>query len=129
MSALPTHCPDWCPVCGAELKAEGWPIHHQHAGTGEQCTFEWDHEAALMRERLLDQAPDMTGWSPEAVRYWLGHNTQAWYVRDGQGEMVMPDDEFVMIDADGNEITNEEWVRRAEAGLGMHVRLRRASLG
>lgn len=44
------YCPDLCPTCGANLKSEGFPVGHQHAATGGECTFRWDVEAALDAE-------------------------------------------------------------------------------
>lgn len=34
-------CPDECPICGLDLEAEGYPIGHQHADTGEVCSYRW----------------------------------------------------------------------------------------
>jgi hypothetical protein len=30
-------CPDWCPWCGADLKADGYPLSHQMDPDGDQC--------------------------------------------------------------------------------------------
>lgn len=43
-------CPDTCPTCGADLKAEGYPLSHQHADTGQICGFKWNHNEALHSE-------------------------------------------------------------------------------
>lgn len=32
---------DVCPVCGADLKSQGWPYGHQDAETGEDCPWTW----------------------------------------------------------------------------------------
>lgn len=34
-------CPDECPRCGVSLAADGYPIGHQDADTGEVCSFRW----------------------------------------------------------------------------------------
>lgn len=34
-------CPDECPRCGLDLEDEGYPIRHQHADTGEVCSYRW----------------------------------------------------------------------------------------
>lgn len=47
---LPISCYDTCPVCGADLKYQGWPTQHQHDATGAQCEYEWNYEDALAAE-------------------------------------------------------------------------------
>lgn len=39
-------CPDTCPACGVDLKAEGYPTGHQ-TDEGEQCTFTWGMRQAI----------------------------------------------------------------------------------
>lgn len=34
--------PEACPACGADLKRQGYPLGHQHAETGHECTFQCD---------------------------------------------------------------------------------------
>jgi hypothetical protein len=43
-------CPDTCPICGSDLKVEGYPLSHQHADTGKTCRFTWDYREALRSE-------------------------------------------------------------------------------
>lgn len=43
-------CPATCPVCGSDLKGDGYPIRHQHLDTGNICDFDWDTSAALQAE-------------------------------------------------------------------------------
>jgi hypothetical protein len=33
-------CPDTCPVCGFDLKDDGYPLTHQN-DEGETCAFRW----------------------------------------------------------------------------------------
>lgn len=33
-------CPDTCPECGADLKADGYPLGHQ-TDEGKPCAFDW----------------------------------------------------------------------------------------
>lgn len=51
---LPISCHDVCPVCGTDLKYDGWPLQHQHDGTGETCSYQWDYEGALAAEADAD---------------------------------------------------------------------------
>lgn len=37
-------CPEVCPLCAADLRANGYPLAHQHADTGDPCPFRW-HDA------------------------------------------------------------------------------------
>lgn len=34
-------CADFCPRCDRFLKREGYPTHHQHTATGEECAYTW----------------------------------------------------------------------------------------
>jgi hypothetical protein len=43
-------CPDTCPACGADLKADGYPTGHQDEATGDPCTFRWDTRGAYSAE-------------------------------------------------------------------------------
>jgi hypothetical protein len=35
----PRRVPDTCPMCGTDLKSEGYPLGHQTAGEGDPCEF------------------------------------------------------------------------------------------
>lgn len=47
MKTKPNTCPDTCPVCWLDLKKEGYPFHHQHSATGDECEFSWEPLSAL----------------------------------------------------------------------------------
>lgn len=34
-------CPDVCPLCGSDLRADGYPLGHQDADTGNPCPLVW----------------------------------------------------------------------------------------
>jgi hypothetical protein len=36
---VPT-CPDTCPLCGVDLKSEGYPLGHR-TDEGDECSYEW----------------------------------------------------------------------------------------
>lgn len=33
-------CPDTCPICGMDLKSDGYPLGHK-TDEGDDCTFKW----------------------------------------------------------------------------------------
>lgn len=60
---LATECPQHCPRCGVDLKAEGYPVGHR-TDEGVDCEWSWDRQQAILDDlatvgelaTVLDQA-------------------------------------------------------------------------
>lgn len=51
-------CPDRCPICWFDIKADGYPTGHQQPKTGDQCEFRWDVESATQAELAAEAAEE-----------------------------------------------------------------------
>ena len=70
--ALATTCPQHCPGCGINLRAEGYPVGHQN-DDGDQCEWSWERQAAILADLHLAELAELDQAEPvtDETRGWV----------------------------------------------------------